>query len=122
MPPTIAFSEIVVDRARRDPEFRELMLASGVQCLLAGEVVVAKLTLRDYIESTMGYEKLGDLTDTPPKKLASMFENEAIVTADDLLKVIVHIQQHEGIQFEVKVVPAETEVEDVEEVEAAAAH
>ena len=115
MPPTIAFSEIVVDRARRDPEFRELMLTSGVQCLLAGEVVVAKLTLRDYIEATIGYEKLGALTSTPPESLACMFGKKGTASASDLLKVISCIQQHEGIQLEVKVVSAEAE----EEVEAA---
>ncbi len=104
MPPTIAFSEIVVDRARRDPEFRELMLASGVQCLLAGEVVVAKLTLRDYIETAIGYEKLGKLTGKPPESLACMFGKDGAPTAGDLLEVVCSIQRHEGVRLEVHAV------------------
>ena len=83
---------------------------------------MAKSILRDYIETTMGYDKLAALDDAPAEKLASMFQNENTATADDLLKVIVHIQQHEGIQFEVKVVPAEVEdeYEDEGEIEVAA--
>ena len=88
-----------------------MLLTSSVRCLLGGEVNVAKSILRDYIETTMGYGKLAALDDAPAEKLAFMFQNENTATADDLFKVIVHIQQHEGIQFEVKVVPAEVEDE-----------
>ena len=93
-----------------------MLLTSGVQCLLNGEVNVAKVVLRDYIETTMGYERLGQLTDTPPESLACMFGKDGNPSASDLLKVIGCIQQHEGIQLEVKVVPA---AEAEEEVEAA---
>ena len=115
MPLTRDFRETVQERARREPEFREMLLTSGVQCLLNGEVNVAKVVLRDYIETTMGYEKLGKLTGTTPESLACMFGKKGTASASDLLKVISCIQQHEGIQLEVNVVSAEAE----EEVEAA---
>ena len=115
MPPTRDYRETILERARCDPKFRELMLVDGVQCLLGGEVNVATIMLRDYIEATIGYEKLGTLTSTPPESLACMFGKKGTASASDLLKVISCIQQHEGIQLEVKVVPAEAE----EEVEAA---
>ena len=123
---TVDFREIVQDRARREPEFREMLLASSVECLLGGEVAVATIILRDYIETTISYEKLGALTGTPPESLAFMFENERTTTEADLLKIVRCMQQHEGIQFEVKVVPAETEEEEEEaevevEMETAAA-
>ena len=118
MPPTIDYRETVIELARCDPEFREGLLVEGVQCLLGGEIDVATIILRDYIETTMGYEKLGKLTGAPAKKLAFMFENEATATASDLFKVVIHIQRHEGIQFEVKAVPAETAAEDEAELEA----
>ena len=115
MPPTVDYRETILARARRDPEFREGMLMEGVQCLLAGEIDVATIVLRDYIETTIGYEKLGALTSTPPESLACMFGKKGTASASDLLKVISYIQQHEGIQLEVNVVSAEVE----EEVEAA---
>ena len=88
-----------------------MLLTSSVRCLLGGEVNVAKSILRDYIETTMGYGKLAALDDAPPESLAFMFGKKGNPSATDLLKVIIHIQQHEGIQFEVKVVPAEVEDE-----------
>ena len=115
MPLTRDFRETVQERARREPEFREMLLTSGVQCLLNGEVNVAKVVLRDYIETTMGYERLGKLTGTTPESLSCMFTDRGNPSAGELLEVVSHIQQHEGIQLEVKVVSAEAE----EEVEAA---
>ena len=113
MSPTVDYRETILERARCDPKFRELMLVDGVQCLLGGEVNVATIMLRDYIEVTIGYEKLGQLTDTPPESLACMFGKKGTASASDLLKVISCIQQHEGIQLEVKVVPAEEEAATV---------
>ena len=34
---------------------------------LAGDVETGKAILRDYIKATVGFEKLGEATDTPPK-------------------------------------------------------
>ena len=104
MPLTRDFRETVQERARREPEFREMLLTSGVQCLLNGEVNVAKVVLRDYIETTMGYEKLGKLTDTPAESLACMFGENGSPSASDLLQVVSHIQQHEGVRLEVHAV------------------
>ena len=104
MPLTRDYRETILARARRDAEFRELMLLDGVQCLLAGDVKVAKLTLRDYIEATVGYEKLGKLTRRPPEHLSRMFGDECDPTAGDLLEVVCGIQRHEGVRLEVHAV------------------
>ena len=117
MPLTRDFRETVRERARCEPRFREMLLESSIECLLGGEVNVAKIVLRDYIETTISYDDLGELTNTPPESLAFMFGKKGNPSATDLLKVIVHIQQHEGIQFEVKVVPAEVEDEYEDEGE-----
>ena len=114
MPLTRDFRETVRARARREPEFREMLLASSVRCLLGGEVSVAAIILRDYIETTISYEKLGALTGTPPDSLAVMFKNADTATEADLLKVVRCMQRHEGNQFEVKVVPVEADEEEEE--------
>lgn len=43
------FKKTIVARAQRDPEFRRAMLAEAINELLAGNVDIAKSTLRDYI-------------------------------------------------------------------------
>ena len=111
MPLTRPFRDTVRERARRDPEYREGLLTNGVRCLLGGETNVAKQELCDYIETTMGYQKLAKFTDTPPEKLAFMFAEADNTDARALIKVLIAIQQYKGIQFEVKAVPAESEDE-----------
>ena len=57
------FKETVLARAKRDPAFREGLLKEGVECLLSGDVDTGKVVLRDYINATIGFEKLGSLTE-----------------------------------------------------------
>ena len=104
MPLTRHFTETVQARARRDPDFREELLKEGVECLLAGDVDAGKIVLRDYINATIGFEKLGSLTDKPPKSLMRMFGPSGNPQARNLFKIISRIQQHEGVQLEVTTV------------------
>ncbi len=98
------FKETVQARARGDAAFREELLKEGVDCLLAGDVDAGKTVLRDYINSTIGFEELGSLTNKPPKSLMRMFGPSGNPHARNLFKVISSIQQHEGVQLEVKAV------------------
>ncbi len=98
------FKETVLARAQRDPAFREGLLKEGVECLLAGDIDTGKVVLRDYINATIGFEELGALTNKPPKSLMRMFGPAGNPYASNLFEVISRIQQHEGVQFEVKAV------------------
>ena len=98
------FKETVQARAKRDPAFRKGLLKEGVECLLAGDVDTGKIVLRDYINATIGFEELGHLTNKPPKSLMRMFGPAGNPHARNLFQVISRIQQHEGVQLEVKAV------------------
>ena len=98
------FKETVQNRARRDLTFREGLLKEGVECLLAGDVDTGKIILRDYINATIGFEKLGLLTSKSPKSLMRMFGPAGNPHARNLFEVIRRIQQHEGVQLEVTAV------------------
>ncbi len=91
-------------RARRDPAFRDSLLQEGVQCLLAGEVGVARVVLRDYINATVGFEQLGAMTGESPESLIQLFDLGGTPHADDLLEVLPQILQHEGVHLEVSAV------------------
>ena len=104
MPLTRDFKETVQARAKRDPAFREELLKEGLQCLLAGEVDAGKQVLRDYINATIGFQKLGSLTNRPPKSLMRMFGADGNPHARNLFEVISRIQQQEGIQIKVNAV------------------
>ncbi len=104
MPLTRDFKETVQARAQSDPDFREALLKEGVECLLAGDVDAGKIILRDYINATIGFEKLGSLTNKQPKSLMRMFGPDGNPHARNLFEVISRIQQHEGVHLEVNAV------------------
>ena len=104
MPLTRDFKETVQARARRDPAFREGLLKEGVECLLAGDVDAGKIILRDYINATIGFEELSSLTNRPSKSLMRMFGPNGNPYARNLFDVISRIQQHQGVQLEVKAI------------------
>ena len=54
-------------RVRRSPAFRDALLKEGIDALLAGELDVGKSILRDYINATVGFERLAEETGTPSK-------------------------------------------------------
>ena len=63
------FKELVQKRIASDPAFGEALLREGIDTLLAGDVDTGKAILRDYIKATVGFEKLGEATDTDRKSV-----------------------------------------------------
>ncbi len=98
------FKETIQARVERDPAFREELLREGVECLLSGDVDTGKAVLRDYINATIGFEALGDLTDKSPKSLMRMFGPKGNPQARNLFEIIGYLQKREGLHFEVRAV------------------
>jgi len=65
---TKAFKETVQARVQCDPKFRAALLIEGVQSLVAGDVETGKVILRDTINATGGFEKLGAAAKMPPQR------------------------------------------------------
>jgi len=104
MPLTREFKETVQARAKRDPDFRSGLLKEGVECMLAGDVDTGKTILRDYINATIGFSELGELTNKQPKSLMRMLGPHGNPQARNLFEIIGCIQLHEGIQLEVRAI------------------
>ena len=106
MPLTRDFRETVQARAHGDPAFREALLTEGVECLISGDLETGKAVLRDYVNATIGFDGLARLTGKSPKSLMRMLGclPDGNPQASNLLDVIRHIQQYEGIVLEVRAV------------------
>jgi DNA-binding phage protein len=104
MPLTRSFNDLIKSRVEADPEFRQALLQEAVQTMLDGEVATAKSVLRDYINATIGFERLAQATGTPAKSLMRMFGRQGNPTAENLLGVIGVLQKQTGVRLEVAVV------------------
>jgi DNA-binding phage protein len=101
MPLTRDFKETVLKDMRENPDFRAAMLQEGISGLLAGELDLGKEILRDYINATMGFEKLSRKVDVPVKSLMRMFGPSGNPQAKNLFAVIAALQKDAGIELQV---------------------
>jgi DNA-binding phage protein len=95
------FKETVKARAERDAAFREALLTEAVELLIAGDLDVGKALLRDYINATVGFEKLAKATGTPSKSLMRMLGPKGNPRASNLLTVIGKLQRVSGVHLAV---------------------
>jgi transcriptional regulator with XRE-family HTH domain len=72
-----------------------------VQRRVASDAAFGEAILRDYIKATMGFEKLGEATDTPPKSLIRMFGPRGNPQAKNLFSVLGYLQRQAGLQLHV---------------------
>ena len=100
MPLTRDFKETIQSRIEKDPAFRDELLREGVECLLSGELDTGKAILRDYINATIGFEKLSDLTHKPAKSLMRMLGPRGNPQARNLFEVIAQLQKSGGLRLQ----------------------
>jgi hypothetical protein len=106
MPLTQDFKNTIQARIQKDPAFRNQLLQEGVECLLSGDLETGKAILRDYINATIGFEKLSDLTQKPSKSLMRMFGPNGNPRARNLFEVIAQLQKSGGLRLSINRVSA----------------
>ncbi len=101
MPLTKDFKETVKERADRDPEFRNELLAEAMVAVVRGEFDVAKILLRDYINATVGFEEVAKAVDKSPKSVMRMLSQRGNPNAKNLFGVTRFLQEKAGVKFAV---------------------
>jgi len=96
------FKETIRARAKRDPGFRKALLREGIDNFLSGDVETGKIILRDFINATVGFTKLGDVTHRSAKSLMRMLGPRGNPQARNLFEIVAYLQRAEGVRFEVR--------------------
>jgi hypothetical protein len=104
MPLTRDFRQTIRARATRDAAFRKALFQEAVQALLQGDIDAGRAAMRDYINATIGFEKLSAALGKPQKSLMRMFGPNGNPTAENLFGVIGVLQAETGVQLKVRVV------------------
>lgn len=95
------FKEGVQARVQRDPALRKALLCEAAECILTGEWETGKALLRDYINATISFGELGELTHKSPKSLMRMLGPSGNPQAENIFEILVHLQEKERIRFKV---------------------
>jgi DNA-binding phage protein len=96
------FKETIRARVKRDPSFRKALLREGIENFLAGDVETGKIILRDFINATIGFTKLSDVTRRSAKSLMRMLGPRGNPQARNLFKIVAYLQRAEGVRFEIR--------------------
>ena len=76
--------------------------ARQIASMLSGDIKTGKALIRDYINATIGFEKLSRITKKDSKSLMRMFSVNGNPTANNLFEVINVLQEAEGVHYELQ--------------------
>jgi DNA-binding phage protein len=93
------FRETIRVRVQRDQAFRRALLREAVEAMLNGDVETGKSVLRDYINATVGFGELAEVTHRSPKSLMRMLGPKGNPQARNLFKIVSYLLHQERIQF-----------------------
>jgi len=95
------YKETLIANVQSDLAFQKALLREAVETLLSGDVDTGKIVLRDYINATIGFEKLSAKVKIPSKNLKSTFAPRGNLRAKGLFAVIHALQQDAGVELHV---------------------
>ena len=98
---TAPLDQIVEERVAREPAFAVDLLREAAECLLGGELSVARDLVRCVIKGSMGYAELSRRTGKPETSLIRMFGPNGNPTAENLSSVFAQLQQAGGVKLRV---------------------
>ena len=101
MPLTREFKQTVKARAERDSKFRGALLTEAIQEMLTGDAATGRAVLRDYINATIGFDRLARKTGTPAKSLMRMLSPKGNPRASNLFTILKRLQKDTGVHLEV---------------------
>lgn len=102
MPLTRDFRDTVKARAELDPAFRAGLLQEALQAIVEGDLPAARVLLRDAINATVGFKRLGETLGVGEKSLMRMYGPNGNPRADNLLATIAALRSHVGLDVRVK--------------------
>jgi DNA-binding phage protein len=93
------FKETIQARVKSDPKYRRSLFIEAMELYLSGDVETSNTILRDYINATVGFEKLGKATHKSPKSLMRMFSQKGNPQARNFFDVLAYLQKKEGLHL-----------------------
>lgn len=95
------YKETINKRAKQDPEFAKALLDEALALFINGEPDVARLILRDLVNSTIGFEELARKTSKPNKSIQRMLSANGNPTMDSLSIILKAISEKLNVNVEV---------------------
>lgn len=102
---TREFRELVAARVQRDPAFAQALLCDAVSACLHGDLDAGKSLLRDFVNSTIGFEELGRRLAVPSKSLHRMLSRTGNPRSHTFFRMIVELGEVAGARIDASAAP-----------------
>lgn len=99
------YKETTDKRVKTDSNFACALLDEALSLFLNGESDVARLVLRDLVNSTVGFEYLATEIEKPSKSLHRMLSAKGNPTMNNLTNIFTVLRQKLNVNIEVHTVP-----------------
>jgi len=96
------FRETTYARAQRDAAFRKSLLTESLNAYLSGEEAIGKAVLKDFINATVGFEKLAKLVRIPSKSLHRMLSPTGNPSTANFFAILRALQEEIGVQLKIR--------------------
>ena len=96
------FKQTTYARAQGDAAFRKALLTEAVNAYLSGDETIGKAVLKDFINATIGFEKLATLVKIPSKSLHRMLSGTGNPSAASFFAILRALQEEFGLQLKVR--------------------
>jgi DNA-binding phage protein len=103
---TRKFSETVKADLDQSAEFRGALLSEALSCMASGDLETGKIALREFVNGTVGFPKLGAALGRSPKSLMRMLSPTGNPQARNLFEIVAYLQKVEGTVLEVRATDA----------------
>jgi hypothetical protein len=100
---TRKFSDTVKADLETSAEFRGALLSEAMACMVSGDVETGKVVLREYVNGTIGFQKLGTALGRSPKSLMRMLGPQGNPQARNLFEMVAYLQKAEGTVLQIRV-------------------
>jgi hypothetical protein len=101
---TRSFRNTVKADIETDIAFRRALLSEAVACMVAGDLDTGKSVLREYVNGTIGFPKLGVALNHSPKSLMRMLGPSGNPQARNLFEMVAYLQKIEGAVLKVSAI------------------
>ena len=99
------YKETIDHRVKSDSEFGGALLDEALSLFLNGESDVARLVLRDLVNSTVGFEDLASEIEKSSKSLHRMLSAKGNPTMNNLTNIFTVLREKLDVNIEVHTVP-----------------
>lgn len=92
------FEDIVVTKAKNDPDFRKGLIVEAINMILEGEITAGRLMLRDYINATGAMDDICKKLGKHKPAISRMLGPSGNPTLESIVPVIKACAEREDIE------------------------